>query len=113
MELTRLQKVYNEVAPALQKELGLDFDPERKFYRPGGCGVCDGAGYKGRMGIYEILRISKTVEMLIINKASSHELFRQAQKEGLVSLRQSGISKMLEGKTSIDEVMRVSLDNKE
>jgi type IV pilus assembly protein PilB len=98
---------------SLQQELGLDYDPARKFYRPGGCGSCDGVGYKGRLGIYEILRITKAVEMLIINKASSHEIFRQAQKDGLVSLRHSGISKMLEGKTSIDEVLRVSMDSKE
>jgi type IV pilus assembly protein PilB len=102
------------IAPEpLQKELGLEYDPDRKFYRPRGCNKCDNGGYKGRLGIYEVLTISKEIELLVINKASSHEIFRQAQTEGLVSLRQSGVSKMLAGLTSVDEVMRVSLDNKE
>jgi type IV pilus assembly protein PilB len=97
---------------ALQEEFGLPFDDQRVFYQPGSCPVCDKAGYKGRIAIYEILPISKEVELLIMNEASSHEIFRQAQAEGLTSLRLAGISKMITGLTSVDEVMRVTMDNK-
>ncbi len=98
---------------ALRSDLGLPEDPALKLFRPNGCERCGHIGQKGRLAIYEVLAMSREIELLIMGKASSHEIYRQALKEGLVSLRQAGIRKMLAGVTSPDEVMRVSMDNKE
>ncbi len=97
---------------ALQQEMGLAFDPNRTIYRAKGCPKCDGSGFKGRVAIYETLPVSTAVEELIMNKATSHEIFRQAQAEGMQSLRQAGIAKVLAGVTSLDEVLRVTLDTR-
>ncbi len=94
----------------IQEDLGLVYDPNRQFYQSKGCRHCEQTGYRGRVAIYEFLSISPTLETKIMERASTHDLYRQAIKEGLVSLRQSGIIKVLEGTTSLDEVMRVTMD---
>ncbi len=96
----------------MQEELGLNFDAERIFYKTAGCGRCDNTGFKGRLAIYEVLPITKGIEDLIMTKASSHEIMARAVSEGILTMRQSGIRKMLAGLTSVDEVLRVSLEGK-
>jgi type IV pilus assembly protein PilB len=96
----------------IQEELGLTYDQDLVFYQIKGCPKCEHTGYRGRMAIYEILSISTSLENLIMERASAHELYRQALKDGLVSLRRSGIAKVLDGRTSLDEVMRVTMDTK-
>ena len=98
---------------ALQKELGLEVREDRTIYRGKGCAKCDDSGYRGRLAIYEILNVTKGLEELIMKRASSHELYRQALNDGMISLRKSGIAKVLEGVTSVDEVMRVTMDSRE
>ncbi|MCK5322662.1 MAG: type II/IV secretion system protein, partial [Desulfobulbaceae bacterium] len=95
---------------SLQEELGLKFDPERIFYKTVGCNNCENTGLKGRVAIYEVLPVTKGIEDLIMAKASSHEIMAQAVSEGILSMRQSGIRKMLAGTTPLDEVLRVSLE---
>lgn len=102
------------IAPvAVQEELGIDIQENRVFYRPKGCNKCEQNGYRGRLGIYETLPISKDLEALIMTKASSHELYRQAIKEGFESLRETGLAKVLNGTTSLDEILRVTMDSKD
>jgi type IV pilus assembly protein PilB len=96
----------------IQEELGLTYDQDLVFYQIKGCPKCEHTGYRGRMAIYEILSISTSLENLIMERASAHELYRQALKDGLVSLRRSGIAKVLDGRTSLDEIMRVTMDTK-
>ncbi|MBU0485837.1 MAG: Flp pilus assembly complex ATPase component TadA [Proteobacteria bacterium] len=98
---------------ALQQDMGLEFDSELTIYRSPGCNKCDATGFKGRIAIYEILPISKEIEELIMTRASSHELYRQAISEGMVSLRQAGLEKVLAGMTSLDEILRVTMESKE
>ncbi|MFA6900542.1 MAG: ATPase, T2SS/T4P/T4SS family [Desulfurivibrionaceae bacterium] len=97
----------------LQEALGLAYDPARLFYKPVGCDKCEGSGYKGRIAIYETMVISQAIEELILKKASSHDIFRQAQKEDLTSLRQSSMAKVISGLTSVDEAFRVTMELKE
>ncbi|MCX5875373.1 MAG: ATPase, T2SS/T4P/T4SS family [Deltaproteobacteria bacterium] len=97
----------------LQEALGLAFDPARLFYKPVGCDKCEGSGFKGRIAIYETMVISQAIEELILKKASSHDIFRQAQKEDLTSLRQSSMAKVISGQTSVDEAFRVTMELKE
>jgi len=75
-----------------------------------GCEVCHYTGYKGRIGLFEVLPISETLQSLILQVPSADALKRQAQKEGLVSLRQNGLKKVMAGLTTLDEVLTLSGD---
>jgi type IV pilus assembly protein PilB len=95
------------------EDLGLDQTKTYTFYEPAGCDKCDDSGFRGRIAIYEVLTISKEIEKLIMEKASSHAIGRRALTEGFVPLRQAGLKKVLAGSTSLDEILRVTLDTQE
>jgi len=80
------------------------------FYRGHGCKECNHEGYKGRIGIYEILEISKEMTELIINQASLEEIKKQAIKQGTLTMVQDGFIKAKSGITTIEEVFRVIKD---
>ncbi len=77
------------------------------IYRAGGCPRCNNTGYKGRLGIYEVMLVSEAIERLTIERKSADEISRVAQAEGMVSLREDGIQKVLAGLTSVEEIGRV------
>ncbi|MBI5468737.1 MAG: type IV-A pilus assembly ATPase PilB [Deltaproteobacteria bacterium] len=74
-----------------------------------GCATCNGSGYKGRIALYEVMPFTDTLKELVLNGASSSELKRGAIKEGMKSLRMSGITKVAEGVTTIEEILRVTM----
>lgn len=74
----------------------------------GGCKECSNTGYKGRMGIYEVLTISLAIQKLIIGGATSNELQTQAIKEGMITMQNDGLIKSLRSETSIEEILRVT-----
>ena len=76
------------------------------LYKPVGCETCNQRGYKGRVGLYEVLEISETLKDMILTGASAIELREQGQKEGMITLRRSGCRKVLEGITTIEEIVR-------
>ncbi len=65
-------------------------------------------GYKGRMGLYEVFDVSEKIQELILKRATSNEIQIQAQKEGMVTMRQDGYLKALNGQTTVKEVNRVA-----
>ena len=71
-----------------------------------GCDKCGGSGYSGRLGVYEMLMNSEKIEELTVRRASSEEIRRQARKEGMITLREDGLRKVLKGLTTLDELMR-------
>ena len=77
---------------------------------PKGCERCHGSGYKGRVGIYEVMPISDAMRELIMTNANALELERQARREGIRNLRQSGLLKVKQGVTSLAEVLAVTND---
>jgi type IV pilus assembly protein PilB len=77
------------------------------LYRPGGCGHCNSTGYKGRLGIYEIMPVTEAIERLIVERKSADEIMRVAAAEGMITLRQDGLDRVLQGVTSIEEISRV------
>ena len=79
------------------------------LYRPKGCDKCTG-GYKGRVGIYEVVKITETLANMIMEEASSIKIAKQAQAEGFASLRQSALEKVIQGVTSLEEANRVTKD---
>ena len=80
-----------------------------KIYEPDGCGQCAN-GYKGRVGIYQVMPISAEMEIIIMNDANSLEIADQATKENINDLRQSALQKVREGVTSLAELERVTKD---
>lgn len=79
-----------------------------KFYEAVGCDECNGVGYKGRVGLYEVLRMNNELRKLISNSATTLEIADAAMKGGMVTLEQAGVIKALEGVTTLDEVYRVA-----
>jgi type IV pilus assembly protein PilB len=80
---------------------------EIKLYKPVGCSHCTG-GYKGRVGIYEVIKISPTIASIIMEGGNSLDIAKQCQKEGYNNLRQSGLLKAMNGMTSLEEINRVT-----
>ncbi len=79
---------------------------EIKLWRPEGCEACGNLGFKGRVGIYEILVTDEALEPLILSKAGETELARYAEKRGMVTMQADGVLKALRGITTVDEVIR-------
>lgn len=73
-----------------------------------GCAKCSDTGYKGRRGIYEVLNVTPQLQQLIIAKASAEQVEGEAVKEGLITMKQDGLIKALQGLTTIEEVLRVT-----
>ncbi len=86
---------------------GLKLTPETFIYQAEGCDECYGSGYKGRLGIYELMEGTKEIKRMIKREASPEELFTQACKEGMTTLVQDGIAKVLQGLTDTTEIRRV------
>ncbi|UCV02948.1 type IV-A pilus assembly ATPase PilB [Dechloromonas denitrificans] len=82
-----------------------DLDGSWTLYGPGGCDRCKGSGFKGRVGIYQVMPISEAMQRLIMSGANSLDLARQAKAEGVKDLRESGLLKVKQGVTSLDEVL--------
>ena len=77
------------------------------LYRATGCSRCNTTGYKGRLGIYEIMPVSEAIERLIVERKSADEIGRVAHAEGMGTLREDGLERVLQGLTSIEEISRV------
>jgi len=71
-----------------------------------GCDTCNNTGYKGRVGLYEVMEITEELRELILVGASGLELKRKAVEEGMITLRRSGLHKVMDGVTTIEEVVR-------
>jgi len=78
------------------------------FYKGAGCRRCGNTGYKGRIGIYEVLEIDDSIKTLINNRATAEEVGAEAKKQGMVTMLEDGLVKAKQGITSIEEVLRVT-----
>lgn len=81
-----------------------------KLHRGKGCNECGNMGYMGRVGIYEVLPASETVGRLVVEHADAVKIEQQAEKEGMITMKQDGYLKVLQGETTIEEVLRVAND---
>jgi type IV pilus assembly protein PilB len=82
-----------------------DLDGSWTLYGPSGCERCKGSGFKGRVGIYQVMPVSEAMQRLIMSGATALDLAEQAKKEGVKDLRESGLLKVRQGVTSLDEVL--------
>ena len=97
-----------EILPEILLAAGFkeeDLDGTWQPYEPVGCERCNGSGYKGRVGIYQIMPITEAIEKLILTNGTAMDIAKQSEAEGVKSLRQSGLMKVKQGLTSLEEVL--------
>jgi type IV pilus assembly protein PilB len=87
--------------------LGFESEPGQQIFRPVGCSSCSHTGYRGRIGVHEVMTVSEEIERLAVERASGSEVAKVARAQGMATLRQDGWAKVRLGLTSIDEVVRV------
>jgi len=99
-----------KIVEEMKKELGTLWQPtgEVKLFKGKGDEDCGNSGYIGRIGIFETIPVSEKIGKLILERASSGDIDRQAREEGMVSLKQDGYLKVVEGVTTVEEVLRVA-----
>lgn len=96
------------------KKIGVKESMINKLFKDGkimksvGCQTCKGTGYKGRMGLYEVLDVTDEIRLLIVKEASSDQIHEKAIEEGMITMIEDGILKVAEGITTIEEVLRVA-----
>jgi len=88
---------------------GIKYKSDLTLYRPSGCEVCSGTGYRGRLGIHELMEGTPKIKKMIKKQASTEEIFKQAMEEGMTTLNQDGTLKVLQGITDLTEVRRVCI----
>ncbi|MGZ4103894.1 MAG: GspE/PulE family protein [Actinomycetota bacterium] len=105
----KCKEYYQPTAEAL-KEARIPLLPDGsipRLYRAVGCNTCGNTGYRGRMAVHEVMVMSEEIERMTVERRSSEDIGRVAQEQGMLTLRQDGILKVLEGKTSVEELFRV------
>ncbi len=85
-----------------------ELDGSWQPYQPGGCEICQGSGYKGRTGIYQVMPITEEMQRIILKNGSAMDIAEQARREGVKDLRQAGLLKVKSGATSLEEVEAVT-----
>ncbi len=100
-----IKKILSIISPRAKVEIPKNIE---KLYRPKGCLKCSNTGYKGRMGIFEVLTISSETEKMILDLAGETEITMAVLEEGMITMLQDGILKAVSGVTSIDEVKKVT-----
>ncbi len=113
--VSQLEKMngIKKIIPLLEKNKVAILPKEKNvgtmiFYRGAGCRTCNETGYKGRVGIYEVLEIDKEMSAKINNNANAQEISKQAETQGMMTMLQDGIIKAKQGITTIEEVLRVT-----
>ena len=100
------------IATEQEKEImGVNPSEEITMYKPCGCPQCDHTGYKGRIGVYEIMTVTPELKKIISNRGGAEKIKEQALKEGMSTLHMSATEYVLEGMTSYEEMLRVSFDD--
>jgi len=84
-----------------------DDQPLPTLYRPVGCGACARTGYRGRVALHEVMHVTEDIERLAVQRASTDEISRVALAQGMATLRDDGWLKVAQGRTSIEEILRV------
>jgi type IV pilus assembly protein PilB len=104
-----------KLAPEALVDIGFSPEEAKKVtaFKPKGCGACNGTGYKGRTGLFEVMELNDAIRDVILRKGQPREIKQIAMEEGMTTLRQSGLVKIKEGVTSIEEVLRETVKDGE
>jgi len=103
-----------EFSKEAAERLGIKYEKGKAvFYRGRGCDACLKTGYRGRIGLLEVLTLSPKIKSLILESAQEHVIRDEARREGMKTLRENGIQNVLDGITTIDEVLRVTVGDQD
>lgn len=105
-----LLKKVHEIIDAIPKNAEVEIPAKFVFYNAPGCEACHGLGYKGRLGIFEVIGVTEPLKELIMASASAGQIRTLAQSDGMISMTQDGLLKALNGVTDVEEVFRVAGD---
>jgi len=110
MASEREQQIIDEALAALPKEEREKLPYHRPYYiyKSKGCATCNKKGYLGRVGIFEIMKMTFELEQIILSQPSQEKLLAEAQRQGMITLQQDGIIKVLEGMISLEEVLSIT-----
>jgi len=108
-------RVKQKISPEALVDVGFSPEEAKKvsIYKPHGCSVCNNTGYKGRIGLFEVMEVTDDIKDLILNRAQSYQIKKKAIEQGMTTLRQSGLIKIKEGITSLEEVLRETIRDSE
>ncbi len=101
-----IEKVLSQIPEAQKKDLNLP--KEIKIYKGKGCSKCGGSGSKGRIGVFEVIYMTEEINNLLSDKVEESDLWEAARRQGMVTMKQDGILKVLAGITTLEEVERVT-----
>jgi type IV pilus assembly protein PilB len=101
-------RVEAEATPKLLQDLGLNGEAVT-LYRGAGCQQCGGTGYRGRLALYEVMPMWEEIKEQVLGGSSATEIKRTAMRRGMLTLRQSGLGKVRQGLTTIEEILRVTM----
>ncbi len=99
------QPTVSELIAAGWREDELDEMPE--LFRPAGCQACGKTGFHGRFALHEVLLVSEEIERLIVDRGHTEDIKKVAVAQGMLTLRQAGLSQVRSGVTSVEEILRV------
>jgi type IV pilus assembly protein PilB len=103
----KCKEAYTPPVDAFRRlNLAMDLDSVT-FYRGRGCDHCIHAGYKGRVGVFELMVLNDSIREMILRKAPAHSIRQEALESGMITLRQDAMQKILEGITTMEEALRV------
>jgi len=103
------EDIVNDYGEEDFNKTGIKFSSDLKLHKPVGCDQCSGTGYKGRVGIHELMEGTPDIKRMIKKQASAEELFFKANEEGMTTLMQDAILKVFNGLSDMDEVRRVCI----
>lgn len=119
--LVAAQRLVRVICPNCREQYKMDerttralgIEPKKRLYRGKGCKECMNTGYKGRVGLIETLHLTPKIRELIANSAPEFQIKEVARKEGMATLRENGIAKVLKGITTVEEILRVTVGDQE
>jgi type II secretory ATPase GspE/PulE/Tfp pilus assembly ATPase PilB-like protein len=118
------QRLVRKICPACKESYELDKETAAKLkmgsgkekvtlYRGKGCPGCFGSGYKGRIAVIEVLTLTPGIKTLILESAQDHVIREEARRQGMKTLRENGIQCVLDGATTLDEIIRVTVGDQD
>ncbi len=108
---TKVDVTYEDFSKNIPPELIKQHFGTKKdihIYKGAGCDICHSTGYMGRLAVFEVLEVTKDIRELILKKADSDIIMQQAKKEGMLTMLDDGLQKVAQGRTTIEEVLRVT-----
>lgn len=110
--ISRIKRLIQEELNNLPSKAKEEYDLRNDFWlwEPVGCSHCGESGYSGRIGLFEILEMTKEMKKIVFSGINENKLSEEARRQGMITMRQDGILKVLQGKTSIEEVIRVTTE---